>query len=193
MTRAYIRTDPDMFLRKAIEQGYPPPAFGAFQAVICLAESQRPRGRFLSIAHLRALLSGPGGSTSSYAKWIPFLIEHGDIVELESGQVYPPGWDEWQEGDWQVAERMNRVRVRRSSEPKATPRTVTKRTPRTVANRTNGTVSKVTAATVTATVTPPSRGGERRAESNERRESPSSESSQRSPNPNPRALDEVLG
>lgn len=111
--RAYIRTDPDAFQRKAIDEGYPPAAFGAFMAVLCLAESQRPRGRFMSLAHLKALLAGPGGKTGAYAKWLPFLVKQGDIVILDDGRPYPPGWDEWQEGDWQVAERMRRVRGRR--------------------------------------------------------------------------------
>jgi hypothetical protein len=117
MGRAYLRVDPAMFERKVIQQGYPPLAYAAYSAILCLADGQPVRGRFRDERVLRALL-GP------LARWLPFLIEHRDLVPAAkhrrcdncpsahgaAGQLYVDGWDEWQEGDWQVKERLARVR-----------------------------------------------------------------------------------
>jgi hypothetical protein len=107
MTRAYLRVDPGFFERKAIEQGYPDGAVVALVGVYCLAESQPERGRFRNERFLKALLDKRG-------RWVPYLKAHGDIVVMEDGRVYPPGWDEWQEGDWKVGERVKRIRDRRN-------------------------------------------------------------------------------
>ena len=104
MARAYLRLDPS-FYEKKLEQGYPLAAIGALAGVLCLAELQPARGRFRDLAVLKALL-GPAG-----AKQVPLLMERGDIVP-EGGRLYVAGWDEWQEGDVTVKERMARIRNR---------------------------------------------------------------------------------
>lgn len=117
MGRAYLRVDPAMFERKVIQQHYPPLAYAAYSAILCLADGQPVRGRFRDERVLRALL-GP------LARQLPFLIEHRDLIPATRhkrcdncpsahgvpGQLYVDGWDEWQEGDWQVKERLARVR-----------------------------------------------------------------------------------
>jgi hypothetical protein len=104
VSRAYLRLDPGFFDRKAIDQGYPAGAVAALIGAFCHAEHQPTRGRFRDVRVLKALL-GP------YARWIPFLVEKRDLV-VRKGQVYVDGWDEWQEGDWKVGERVARIRNR---------------------------------------------------------------------------------
>lgn len=136
MTRAYLRLDPAFWERKRIEQAYPPGAISALIGIFCLAESQPERGRFRSEKLLRALLEDD-------AKWVPFLKEHGDLVVLGDARIYPPGWDEWQEGDWKVGERVQRIRGREHTVrpvPAVTTKTVRKRTPATVSDVTVPTV-----------------------------------------------------
>lgn len=106
MARAYLRLDPMFFERKVMDQGYPAGAATALVGVFCLAEHQPERGRFRNERLLKALLA-------DYAKWVPYLLQHGDIVETADGRIYPPGWDEWQEGDWKVGERLDRIKKRR--------------------------------------------------------------------------------
>lgn len=106
MPRAYLRLDPEYYERKALDQLYPAGAIAAYIGCLCLAESQPKRGRFRDRKVLAVLL-GPG------ARWIPFLIDHGDLIEQDKlPHLYVDGWDEWQEGDWKVAERIARVRAR---------------------------------------------------------------------------------
>lgn len=120
MGRAYLRVDPAMFERKVIQQQYPPMAYAAYSAILCLADSQPVRGRFRDERLMRALL-GP------LSRQAGFLMDRGDIIPAVEhqecgncpeghgsiGQVYVDGWDEWQEGDWQVKERMSRVRAKK--------------------------------------------------------------------------------
>jgi hypothetical protein len=106
MTRAYIRVDPGLYERKVIEDGYPLPAVAALVGCFCMAELQPIRGKFRDQSVLRALL-GAG------ARWVPYLIEQGDLVVLDNGSLYVDGWDEWQEGDVTVKERMVRIRNRK--------------------------------------------------------------------------------
>ena len=106
MTRAYIRVDPAFYERKVIEDGYPLPAVAALIGCLCLAEMQPNRGRFRDLSVLRALL-GPA------AKWTGYLIDNGDLKVNVNGSVYIDGWDEWQEGDVTVKERMQRIRNRK--------------------------------------------------------------------------------
>lgn len=47
------------------------------------------------------------------ARWIPFLLEKNDLVVVDDDELYVVGWDEWQEGDWKVQERVQRIRNRR--------------------------------------------------------------------------------
>ena len=106
MPRAYLRLDPGYFERR-LERGDPPGAVGAYVAILCLAESQPKRGRFRDEGILRALL------TPRFARWIPYLAEQGDLVLEGRRAIYVEGWDEWQEGDWKVAERIGRIRERK--------------------------------------------------------------------------------
>jgi hypothetical protein len=118
--RAYLRLDPHASDRKS---DYPDGAFRAFFETLCHAEQQPQRGRFRNRKLLAVLLE-------KRARWIPYLIEHGDLVETESGKLYVDGWDEWQEGDVTVSERMRRLRSRQkgvtpTDTPTVTPPTVT--------------------------------------------------------------------
>jgi hypothetical protein len=106
VTRAYIRVDPGLYERKVIEQKYPLGAFAALEGCFCYGETQPVRGTFRDAALLRAHL-GPGG------RWVPFLIEQGDLILMPGGQLYIDGWKEWQEGDVTVKERMERIRNRK--------------------------------------------------------------------------------
>lgn len=116
MPRSYFRTLPDCYERKAFgtdrHPPYPPAAIACFLGCLCFAEQQPERGRFKSRRLLAVLLEGPRGQGRSEARMIPFLIQHGDLVELADGSLYVEGWDELQEGNWQVAERMSRYRAR---------------------------------------------------------------------------------
>ena len=100
--RAYLRVDPEMAERK---NKYPDGAFAAFVSMLCAAEQQPHRGRFKTVKILKAYLG-------ARARWIKFLIDHKDLIELENGVLYVDGWDEWQEGDWKVGERVQRIRNR---------------------------------------------------------------------------------
>jgi len=124
--RAYLRLDPNFADRKV---AYPDGAFRAYVEVLCFAEQQHPRGVFRSRKLLAVLLE-------KRARWIAYLLEHGDIEEMSTGQIVVEGWTEWQEGDWKVHERVQRIRNRQ----KRTPTTVTTDTPTTV---TDGTVPTV--------------------------------------------------
>lgn len=108
MSRAYLRLDPGFFDRKVIDQKYPPGAVVALIGALCHAESQPVRGRFRDARVLKALL-GP------HARWITYLVEHRDLI-VKRGQLYVDGWDEWQEGDWKVGERVQRIRNRQREE-----------------------------------------------------------------------------
>ena len=106
VSRAYIRIDPGIFERKVIQQGYTGPEFAALMGALCFAEQQTPRGLFRDDRVLRALL-GPLG------RFVPTLVERGDLVSRD-GRLYVDGWEEWQEGDVTVRERMARIRGRNS-------------------------------------------------------------------------------
>lgn len=136
--RAYLRLDPQLADKKI---GYPDGAFRAFVEVLCWSEQQHPRGVFRSRKLLAVLLE-------KRARWINYLIEQGDLIEVPTGQLIVDGWQEWQEGDWKVHERVERIRNRQRRE------------------RTSGTVTGDTPATVTpdtepTVYTPPSGGGKR--------------------------------
>jgi hypothetical protein len=134
--RAYLRLDPTFGDRKA---AYPDGAFRAYIEVLCFAEQQHPRGVFRSRKLLAVLLD-------KRARWIGYLIENGDLIEVPTGQLVVDGWTEWQEGDWKVHERIARIRNRQRRE----------RTPATV---TNDTVPTVTPDTEPTVDTPLSGGG----------------------------------
>jgi hypothetical protein len=90
-------------------------------------------------------------------------------LERFPGELYVDGWDEWQEGDRTVSERVTRIRSKR------TVRTVTSETLPTVTNETVASVS-----------TPLSGSGKRLAEAD-------SGKRRRSPNGGPEPLAAILG
>lgn len=102
--RAYHRVDPLMDERKG---HYSPAQFGAFLKVQLVAGRQTRRGHFRSVAALRALLPG------AYVRHVDFLIAEGDLEVSPDGTVYLDGWDQWQEGDLTVRDRMAALRNRR--------------------------------------------------------------------------------
>lgn len=102
--RAYHRVDPLMDDRKG---HYTPAQLGTYLKVQLLAGRQSNRGRFRSVAALRSMLPG------AYARHVDFLVSEGDLVTGPDGCAYLDGWDEWQEGDITVGERMARLRNRR--------------------------------------------------------------------------------
>ena len=95
--RAYHRVDPLMDERKS---HYSPAQFGAFLKVQLIAGRQSHRGRFKTLTHLT------GALPAAYVRHVAFLIEQRD------GTYLVDGWDEWQEGDVTVKERMTRLRNR---------------------------------------------------------------------------------
>jgi hypothetical protein len=101
--KAYLRFDPLTDERKA---GYTDGQFRAFFHVVCAASRQNPRGRFRNAAQLRGLLG-------RHARHLPFLLSEGDLVAETGGVLYVEGWDQWQEGDLSVADRMAALRNRR--------------------------------------------------------------------------------
>lgn len=102
--RAYHRVDPLMDEKKS---HYSPAQLGAFLKVQLLAGRQTEPGRFKSIAALKRALP------TDYARLVPFLVSQGDLVTLPDGGAYVDGYDEWQEGDLTVGERMKRLRNRK--------------------------------------------------------------------------------
>ncbi len=101
--RAYHRVDPLMDERKS---HYTPAQFGAFLKVQLLAGRQTRRGSFRSMTALR------GALPVAYVRQIDHLLTEGDLVVRDDGAVYVDGWDEWQEGDLTVGDRMARLRNR---------------------------------------------------------------------------------
>lgn len=102
--RAYHRLDPLMDERKS---HYTPAQLGAFLKVQLVAGRQAKRGRFRSLPALR------GALPAAYARLVDFLIAEGDLTVAPSGEVYVDGWDQWQEGDLTVADRMAALRNRK--------------------------------------------------------------------------------
>lgn len=123
MIRSYLRVLPDLYARKALgvsdgkHDAYPPEAVVAYLGCLCLAEAQTPRGRFASRKVLAALLEGPDETGTPYAATVGYLIDNGDLIVQDDGSVYVEGWNELQEGDWKVSDRMRRFRERRNPQP----------------------------------------------------------------------------
>jgi len=101
--RAYHRVDPLMDERRS---HYSPAQLGAYLKVQLVAGRQKQRGRFKSMRALTGALPAP------YARLVPFLVAQGDLAVEEDGTVRVDGWDEWQEGDLTVRDRMARLRNR---------------------------------------------------------------------------------
>ena len=98
MPRAYLRIDPN------IDQTIPD--LDTFIRLMCAAARQPERGRFRD----RSLLNHMIGRAK-----VAQAMTRGDVVTLGDGRLYVQGWDEWQEGDYTVTERMKRMRSRRAA------------------------------------------------------------------------------
>lgn len=94
LPKAYLRIDPNI--------DFTHPAPGDMVALICAANRQPKRGLFKSPEIARRVL-GRGLFERS--------MKRGDLVQNGAG-VYVDGWQEWQEHDWTVGERMRRLRSR---------------------------------------------------------------------------------
>ncbi len=95
LPKAYLRIDP------ALAFTHPRPDL--FLRLLCLANMQPARGRFRDWRLLCSLFAMAD---------VESLRDRGDLEE-EGGRWYVAGWDEWQEGDLEVGERMRRLRAKR--------------------------------------------------------------------------------
>lgn len=122
LPRAYLRVDPHIASTH--------PAVGEFMKLMESAHDQPRRGRWKS----RALLNAAVGPTRAR-----HAIDRRDVVQhdgdrdcinpadgtrrefcSEEPHLYLEGWDEWQEGDYTVGDRMTRVRARKKRAKQAT-------------------------------------------------------------------------
>jgi HNH endonuclease len=96
LPKAYLRLDPN------IDHTHPE-HLEAFIRLLCAASRQPHRGWFRSRAMVEHLLGKRATAT---------LFDRGDLVQRTGGFgiVEVPGWDEWQEGDFTVGERMRLIR-----------------------------------------------------------------------------------
>lgn len=95
LPKAYLRIDPNL------DSTHPAP--GDMIALLCAANRQPRRGWFKSPELAKRVL-GPG----LYKR----LVMRGDLA-LNGAGLFVPGWDDWQEGDVSVGERMRRLRSRK--------------------------------------------------------------------------------
>ena len=115
LPKAYLRIDPH--LASTHESA------GEFVRLLEAAYQQPRRGRFKNVGVLRA---AAGRGVAERALQRKDVVGHGSAVDCldEKGKVrafcsddlphlYLQGWDEWQEGDVTVAERMTRIRNRK--------------------------------------------------------------------------------
>jgi hypothetical protein len=98
LPKAYLRIDPNL------DATHPAP--GDMVALLCAANRQPRRGVFKSEAIAKAAL-GPRLFARS--------VDRGDLRANGVG-YFVDGWEEWQEGDINVGERMRRLRDRRRSD-----------------------------------------------------------------------------
>jgi hypothetical protein len=107
--RAYLRMSPNL------DQHADPLGM---VLLLCTANRQTDRGRFAT----RGVLNRAVGRRRAQE-----MVERGDVVLCTDGRFYVDGWDEWQEGDLTVAERMRLLRRRKAANrhpvtPVASPR-----------------------------------------------------------------------
>ena len=96
LPKAYLRIDPN------IDATHPSP--GDMVMLMCAANRQPVRGRFKTPELAERVLG-----RALYRR----CVERGDLVQNGAVGVYVDGWEEWQEGDWTVGERMRRLRGRK--------------------------------------------------------------------------------
>lgn len=111
LPKAYLRIDPN------IDQH--PDAYLLLD-LMCAGARQTPRGRFRSIDHA---IKAMGRKKTDAAK------DRKHLRELPDGTLYIDGWDEWQEGDLTVGERVRRLRDKRHSRYNAVTPSVTEPLP----------------------------------------------------------------
>lgn len=95
LPKAYLRIDPNL------DATHPAP--GDMVELLCAANRQPRRGLFKTRELALRVLGRPLLTKS---------LDRGDLVEVKDG-LYVAGWDEWQEGDLTVGERMSRLRSRK--------------------------------------------------------------------------------
>jgi len=99
LPKAYLRLDPN------VDQQHPD-NLADFIRLLCAGARQSHRGRFSS----RAILESLFGKAA-----VRRFYDRGDVAQLADGRVEIPGWDLWQEGDFTVGERMQRLRSKTST------------------------------------------------------------------------------
>lgn len=97
LPKAYLRISPDLDQHEDPE---------AMVLLICAANRQTPRGRFKSRAIVERVIG---------RKRFAECVRRSDLVRIADGAWYLDGWDEWQEGDHTVGERMRRLRAKRAA------------------------------------------------------------------------------
>jgi hypothetical protein len=101
LPKVYLRIDPN------IDQ-HPDPE--GMLLLICAANRQPHRGRFVDVAIIERCL-GRERAKRFLSPRRPGKTP--DVVQLEDRTFYVDGWDEWQEGDLTVGDRVRRLRARR--------------------------------------------------------------------------------
>ena len=96
LPRAYLRLDP------LIDSH---PDWPAMVTLILWANRQPRRGYFKSVHTIRKILG---------RKRLDACLARRDLAEQPDGTYYLIGWEEWQEGDLTVGDRVRRLRARRS-------------------------------------------------------------------------------
>jgi hypothetical protein len=96
LPRAYLRMSPNL-------DQHPDPL--GMVMLMCAAARQPERGRFKDRRVLERVVG---------RKRLTEMRARADVVAVAGG-YYVEGWDEWQEGDMTVSERMRRLRARRAS------------------------------------------------------------------------------
>ena len=95
LPKAYLRIDPNL------DATHPAP--GDMIALICAGNRQPHRGHFKTPELAERVLG-----RTAYRR----AVDRGDLVP-NGGGLYIDGWEEWQEHDWTVGERMRRLRARK--------------------------------------------------------------------------------
>lgn len=94
LPKAYLRLDPN------VDQTHPD-NLADFIRLLCAANRQPNRGVFAR-REVLVTIFGP--------RAVKVFEARGDVRETPEKTVIVPGWDDWQEGDLTVAERMQRLR-----------------------------------------------------------------------------------
>lgn len=115
LPKAYLRVDPHIASNHE--------CVGDFMKLLEAGHDAPRRGRFKNVQVLRAAV---GRGVADRAIERRDVVGHGAEADCADGSgatrqlcpsefphLYVNGWDEWQEGDFTVAERMRRVRARK--------------------------------------------------------------------------------